>query len=305
MNAALKKKLKLAKNNYVLYLLILPAVVYIFCFNYLPIYGAQIAFRNYRIQDGVFGSTWVGLRWFKMFFTSPRNLIIIRNTIVISVYGLIASFPLPIIFALLLNQVKILNYKKVIQTVTYMPHFISVVVVVGMISAFLSPNSGFLNRIIAIFTGERTYYLGIIKYYYHLYVWSGIWQSFGWSSIIYMASLSSVDTELYEAAMIDGASRFERVLHIDIPHLKPTMIILLILATGNIMSVGFEKSWLMQNDLNINVSEVLATYTYRIGMQNQLFSYSSAIGLFNNTINFIFLLSVNKIAGKLSESSLW
>jgi putative aldouronate transport system permease protein len=286
-------------------LLILPAAVYIFCFSYLPIYGAQIAFRNYRIQDGVFGSAWVGLRWFRMFFTSPRNLIIIRNTVVISVYGLIASFPLPIIFALLLNQVKVLNYKKVIQTVTYMPHFISVVVVVGMISAFLSPNSGFLNRIFAAFTGERTYFLGITKYYYHLYVWSGIWQSFGWSSIIYMASLSSVDTELYEAAMIDGASRFQRVLFIDIPHLKPTMIILLILATGNIMSVGFEKSWLMQNDLNINVSEVLATYTYRIGMQNQLFSYSSAIGLFNNTINFIFLLLVNKIAGKLSESSLW
>jgi putative aldouronate transport system permease protein len=305
MDAALKKKLKLARHNYVLYLLILPAAVYIFCFSYLPIYGAQIAFRNYRIQDGVFGSAWVGLRWFRMFFTSPRNLIIIRNTVVISVYGLIASFPLPIIFALLLNQVKVLNYKKVIQTVTYMPHFISVVVVVGMISAFLSPNSGFLNRIFAVFTGERTYFLGITKYYYHLYVWSGIWQSFGWSSIIYMASLSSVDTELYEAAMIDGASRFQRVLFIDIPHLKPTMIILLILATGNIMSVGFEKSWLMQNDLNINVSEVLATYTYRIGMQNQLFSYSSAIGLFNNTINFIFLLLVNKIAGKLSESSLW
>jgi len=305
MNAALKKKLKQAKHNYVLYLLILPAAVYIFCFSYLPIYGAQIAFRNYRIQDGIVGSVWVGWRWFRMFFTSPRNMLIIRNTIVISVYGLFASFPIPIIFALLLNQVKILNYKKVIQTVTYMPHFISIVVVVGMISAFLSPNSGFLNRLIANFTGERTYYLGITKYYYHLYVWSGIWQSFGWSSIIYMASLSSVDTELYEAAMIDGATRFQRVLYIDIPHLKPTMIILLILATGNIMSVGFEKSWLMQNDLNINVSEVLATYTYRIGMQNQLFSYSSAIGLFSNTINFMFLLMVNRIAGKLSESSLW
>jgi putative aldouronate transport system permease protein len=305
MTVALKKKLKLARHNYVLYLLILPAAAYIFCFCYLPIYGAQIAFRNYRIQDGVMGSAWVGLRYFRMFFTSPRNLMIIKNTITISVYALLAGFPVPIIFALLLNQVKVLGYKKVIQTVTYMPHFISLVVIVGMVSAFLSPNSGFLNRIFALFTGERIYFLGIPKYYYHLYVWSGIWQSFGWSSIIYMAALSSVDTELYEAAMIDGSNRKQRVWHIDIPHIKPTMIILLVLATGNIMSVGFEKSWLMRNDLNINVSEVLATYTYQIGMQNQMFSYSSAISLFNNTINFIFLLLVNKIAGKLSESSLW
>ena len=305
MDIRLKKKLKLARNNYVLYLLILPTAVYIFCFNYLPIYGAQIAFRNYRIQDGIIGSAWVGWRWFIMFFTSPRFWTILRNTIVISAYALVVGFPIPIIFALFLNQIKNLRYKKVIQTVTYMPHFISIVVVVGMISAFLSPHSGFLNHLIARFTGEQTFYMGISGYYYHLFVWSGIWQSFGWNSIIYMASLSSVDPELYEAAMIDGTNRMQRVWYIDIPHLKPTMIILLILATGNIMSVGFEKSWLMQNDLNINVSEVIATYTYRIGMLNQMFSFSSAIGLFNNTINFIVLVSVNLFARKMSESSLF
>ena len=305
MTKKLSKNLKLAKHNYVLYLLILPAFIYIFCFNYLPIYGAQIAFRNYRIQRGVFGSEWVGLQWFIMFFSSPRSLEIIRNTITISFYGLVAGFPVPIIFALFLNQVKNLKFKKIVQTVTYIPHFISVVVIVGMLSAFLSPSSGFLNHFIALFSGDRTYYLGIPGFYYHLFVWSGVWQGFGWSSIIYMATLSSVDTELYEAAIIDGASRLQRVWYIDIPHLKPTMTILLILATGNIMNVGFEKSWLMQNDLNRGVSEVLSTYVYRIGIVTQMFSYSAAIGLFNNVINFIVLVLVNRISGKLSENSLW
>ena len=305
MNMELKQKLKLARHNYVLYLLILPAFIYIICFCYLPIYGAQIAFKDYRIQMGIFGSSWAGLKWFRMFFTSPRNRTIITNTIIISVYQLVVGFPISIIFALLLNQVRNLGYKKIIQTVTYMPYFISTVVIVGMISTFLSPYSGFLNRIIAFFTGERTYYLGITKYYYHLYVWSGIWQSFGWNSIIYMAALSSVDTELYEAAMIDGTNRIQRVWYIDIPHIKPTMVILLILATGNIMNVGFEKSWLMQNDLNLSVSEVLSTYSYRIGILNQMYSYSSALGLFNNAVNFLILVLVNFTASRISDNSLW
>ncbi|MCL2477864.1 MAG: ABC transporter permease subunit, partial [Treponema sp.] len=214
-------------------------------------------------------------------------------------------FPIPIIFALLLNQVKSLRYKKLVQTVTYMPHFISVVVVIGMISVFFSPTTGFINKLIAMFTGQNVYYLGMPKYYYHLFVWSGVWQSFGWGSIIYMASLSSVDPELYEATMIDGATRLQQVWYIDIPHLKPTMIILLILATGNIMNVGFEKSWLMQNDLNISVSEVISTYTYRIGIMNSMFSYSAAIGLFNNVVNFIFLVLVNFLSRKVSDNSLW
>ena len=305
MKLETRKKFKLARENYVLYLLLLPAAAYIFCFNYLPIYGAQIAFRNYRIQDGIIGSVWVGMKWFRQFFNSPRNQTIIANTLIISIYNLFAGFPVPIIFALLLNQVRNIKYKKLIQTVTYMPHFISLVVVVGMVSAFFSPNSGFINQLIAIFTGERTYFLGIPKYYYHLYVWSGVWQSFGWSSIIYMATLSSVDPELYEAVMIDGANRLQRIWYIDIPHIKPTMIILLILATGNIMSVGFEKSWLMQNDLNLSVSEVISTYTYRLGMINQMFSYSSAIGLFNTTINFLMLVLVNGITRKISDLSLF
>ncbi|MCL2833380.1 MAG: ABC transporter permease subunit [Treponema sp.] len=305
MNVDFKKKLKLAKQNYVLYLLILPAFTYIVCFQYLPIYGAQIAFRNYRIQDGIIGSPWVGLQWFKTFFTSPRNRTIIWNTVIISIYNLLAGFPIPIIFALLLNQVKSLRYKKLVQTVTYMPHFISMVVIIGMISVFFSPTTGFINKLIGMFTGQNVYYLGMPKYYYHLFVWSGVWQSFGWGSIIYMASLSSVDTELYEAAMIDGANRLQQVIYIDIPHLKPTMIILLILATGNIMNVGFEKSWLMQNDLNISVSEVISTYTYRIGIMNSMFSYSAAIGLFNNVVNFIFLVMVNFLSKRVSDNSLW
>ena len=240
-----------------------------------------------------------------LFFASVRNRLIIENTIKISLYGLFAGFPVPVIFALLLNQVRMLRFKKIVQSVTYMPNFISVVVITGMISAFFSPNSGFINTILEAITGNRVFFMGTPKYYYHLYVWSGIWQSFGWSSIIYMAALSSVDMELHEAAMIDGAGRFQRILHIDIPAIMPTMVILLVLSAGGIMSVGFEKSWLMQNDLNIAVSEVLATYTYKIGIGSRMFSYSSAIGLFNNVVNFLMLVIVNFAAGRLSETSLW
>jgi putative aldouronate transport system permease protein len=299
------KKLKLAKANWVLYLLILPAFAYIFIFCYMPIYGVQIAFRDYRIADGISGSAWAGLKWFRTFFTSPRNRIIIWNTVAIGLYSLAAGFPVPVIFALLLNQVRNLKFKKLVQLVTYMPHFISIVVVTGMISAFLSPNSGFINTILKPLTGGNIYYLGIPKYFRHLYVWSGVWQGFGWSSIIYMAALASVDMELHEAAMIDGASRILRIWYIDIPSIMPVMVILLVLSAGNIMNVGFEKSFLLQNDLNIGVSEVIATYSYNLGIGKQLYSYSSAIGLFNNVVNFIILLIVNRAAKTLSETSLW
>jgi putative aldouronate transport system permease protein len=305
VSVPIKHKLRQAKTNFVLYLLIVPAFAYIVIFCYLPMYGAQIAFRDYRIGSGIVGSAWVGLKWFRTFFSSPRNQSIILNTVTIGIYSLLAGFPIPIIFALLLNQVRNLRYKKFIQVITYMPNFISIVVVVGMVSAFFSPNSGFINHLLERFTGQRLYYLGTPKYYYHLFVWSGIWQSFGWSSIIYMASLASVDPELHEAAMIDGANKLRRIWHIDIPSIMPVMVILLVLSAGNVMNVGFEKSFLMQNDLNIGVSEVISTYSYAIGITNQLYSYSSAIGLFNNIVNFAILLIVNYIARKITETSLW
>jgi putative aldouronate transport system permease protein len=300
-----QRAVKQAKTNWVLYLFILPAFAYIIIFCYLPMYGVQIAFRDYTASRGIAGSKWVGLKWFSTFFASPRSMTIVLNTLRISLYGLLAGFPIPIIFALLLNQMKNLAYKKVIQTVTYMPHFISIVVITGMITQFFSPNNGFISKMLTFITGNDIFYLGIPKYYIHIFVWSGIWQNFGWGSIIYMAALASVDPELHEAAIIDGASKLQRIWHIDIPAIMPVMVILLVLNAGNILSVGFEKSYLLMNPLNRQVSEVISTYSYELGITRQMYSYSSAIGLFNNTINFLILFIVNKVAKILSETSLW
>ena len=300
-----KQKIKQAKANWVLYLMILPAFAYVIIFHYIPMYGVQMAFRDFTLRDGMFGSAWVGLKHFRIFFSSPRSGPIIENTIKISLYGLVAGFPIPIIFALFLNQVRMLRFKKLVQTVTYMPNFISVVVITGMISAFFSPNSGFINTIVEAVTGDRVFFTGTPRYFIHLFVWSGIWQGFGWSSIIYVAALSNVDMELHEAAMIDGASRLQRILHIDIPSIMPTMVILLVLSAGGIMSVGFEKVYLMQNDLILTVSEVLSTYTYKQGLLQRQYSLSAAIGLFNNVVNFLMLVIVNFVAKKVNETSLW
>ena len=301
----ISKCLKQMKSNVALYVFLLPALAYIFIFCYWPLYGVQIAFRDYNFVDGITGSRWVGMKWFEQFFQSPRSFQIIGNTLAVSLYSIVAGFPVPIIFALVLNQVGSRKYKRIIQTVTYMPHFISTVVIVGMISCFFSQNSGFINSIIEAFGGSRTYFMGLPQYFRHLYVWSGVWQGFGWGSIIYLAALTSIAPELHEAAMIDGASRLQRIWHIDIPGILPVVIILLILQSGNVMNVGFEKVYLMQNDLNSSVSEVIATYTYKIGLENQKYSYSSAIGLFNNIINFIILSIVNTVSRKVSGTSLW
>lgn len=296
---------KLMKRNAVLYLFLLPAVAYIAIFHYAPMYGIQLAFKTFSPAAGIWGSPWVGIKWFQMFFESPRFWQLFGNTVILSLYSLVAGFPVPIILALLLNNVGKLGLKKFAQTVTYMPHFISVVVMVGMISVFFSPRSGFINTIVQAFGGDPIYFMGEAKYFRHLYVWSGVWQSAGWSSIIYIAALSGVSPELHESAMMDGASKLRRIWHIDIPTIMPTMVILLIMNCGQIMSVGFEKVFLMQNSLNNTVSEVISTYTYKIGLIQAEYSYSTAIGLFNNIINFTILIIVNKISGKLSGSSLW
>ena len=300
-----KATLKLMRQNYQLYIFLIPAIVFIVLFMYTPLYGLQIAFKNYRGGDGIWGSAWVGLKWFNQFFSTPRCWEIVKNTLTISVYSLIAGFPLPICLAIILNYVKNLRFKKFAQTVTYMPYFISTVVLVAMMNLFFSPSSGFVNTIIKAFGCEAVYFMGMSSLFPHMYVWSGIWQSMGYSSIIYIAALSGVSPELHESAVIDGANILQRIWHIDIPTIMPTMIILLIMSCGNIMNVGYEKVYLMQNDLIADVSEIISTYVYKIGLTNNQFSFSTAIGLMNNVINFVILVAANKLANKLFGSGLW
>lgn len=298
--------MKLIRQNWTLYLFILPALLYIIVFCYFPIYGLQIAFKNYSLSKGFAGSAWVGLKWFNKFFNTPRFWSILSNTLSLSIYNLAVSFPLPIILALALNSIRNERFKKLSQTITYMPHFISTVVLVGMMSSFFSPTSGFINTLLGHmgFSGN-THFMGIPAYFDDMYVWSGVWQQIGWNSIIYLAALSSVDMALHEAAMLDGASKLQRVLHVDIPCIAPTIIILLVMRVGQILNVGYEKVYLMQNSLNLTKAEVISTYVYKVGIQDRMYSYSSAIGLFNNAVSFIMLISVNKLARRLSGSSLW
>ena len=300
------KTWKLMKQNWVLYVFLIPAVVYIATFMYGPMYGLVIAFKDFVPAKGIMGSSWACMKLFKMFFETPRFWQILKNTLVLSLYSLAVGFPFPIILALVINDIRASKMKKFCQTVTYMPYFISTVVLVGMLSVFFSPDSGFVNTLLAKLGGSgTTFFMGEEKYFRHMYVWSGIWQSMGWNSVIYIAALSGVDQQLHEAAMIDGANRFQRVLHVDLPTILPTIIILLIMNCGSILNVGYEKVYLMQNDLNSSVSEIISTYVYKIGLQQQRYSYSTAIGLFNNVINFGLLVTVNKIAKKLSGTGLW
>lgn len=305
-NDTRKKKIaRVIKEHYLLYIFLLPAMIYIIIFSYVPMYGIQIAFKDYTIAKGFAGSPWAGFKWFKYFFSSKLFSTIIQNTLYINLYRLVAGFPVPIILAIMMNYVGNQKFKRTIQTVTYLPHFISTVVIVGMLSSFLSPRSGFINTFIQLFTGEPIYFFGKPEFFRHIYVWSGIWQGAGWGSIIYMAALTSVSPELHESAIIDGANILQRIWHIDVATIMPTMVIMLILNCGSIMSIGFEKIYLMQNDINLEVSEVISTYTYKMGLLQQKFSYSSAIGLFNNVINFVLLTIVNYTSKKLSETSLW
>lgn len=297
--------IKLIKRNYVLYFFLFPAFLYVIIFDYVPLYGIQIAFKNFKPALGIWGSQWVGFKHFINFFNSYQFWTILKNTLSISIYYLVASFPMPIILALVLNYTKSYRLKKFAQTVTYAPHFISTVVLVSMLNLFLSPNSGIINTLIKALGGEAVYFMGEKNFFIHIYVWSGIWQNTGWNSIIYMAALASVNHELHEAAFIDGANKIRRIWHIDLPALMPTAVILLILRAGSIMNVGFEKVILMQNDLILSVSEVISTYVYRLGLLNARYDYTTAIGLFNNIINVIILIIVNQVARKVNETSLW
>lgn len=280
-------------------------LAYLVLFNYAPMYGLQIAFKDFIASLGITGSPWIGFKHFARFLRSPLFWSLLRNTLSISLYQLVVSFPIPILLALVLQYTAFHSLTKVTQTVTYAPHFISIVVMVGMLFIFFDPSNGPLTLFLKRLGFNGANILTDPKYFRHLYVWSGVWQNTGWASVIYIAALSNSDPELHQAAIVDGANLAQRVLYIDIPVLFPTAIILLILNCGNVMNLGFEKVYLMQTSPNLSVSEVISTYVYKIGLQGQQYSYASAIGLFNNIINFIILLTVNAVAKKTTEESLW
>ena len=299
------KVLRKVFENKALYLMILPMFLYIAIFHYWPMYGIQIAFRDFNFAKGVTGSEWVGMKWFHFFFKSAQFWVIVRNTLMLTFYDLIAGFPIPIILAIVMHSIPGNRFRRIAQTITYMPHFISVIVLVGMMSCMFAVDSGWVNGLIKAMGGTPRQFMGDARYFRHMYVWSGIWQQMGWNSIIYLAALTAIDPGLHEAAMIDGASKLRRIWHIDLPGISGTIAILLILRFGSIMSLGFDKAYAMQNSMNMSVSQVISTYTYEMGMIKYRYSYSAAIGLFNNIINFIMLFTVNSISNKLSGSSLF
>jgi ABC-type polysaccharide transport system, permease component len=280
-------------------------IAYVVIFNYVPMGGLVLAFKEYRIREGIFGSPWAGFKYFDQFFKSPMLWTLLKNTIGLSVYSLIAGFPLPILLALALNEIPSVRFKKSVQMITYMPYFISTVVMVAIVFQVLAPRTGLVNIMISALGGKEINFMGEADMFKSIYVWSGIWQGTGYSAIIYIAALSNIDPTLYEASKVDGASRLQKIIHIDIPGISSTIVILLILSIGNIMSVGFEKVFLMQNNLNLSTSEIIATYVYKIGLVDAQYSFSTAVGLFNSVVNFILIVVVNQIAKKVSETSLW
>ncbi|UKS26873.1 ABC transporter permease subunit [Paenibacillus sp. HWE-109] len=292
-------------RNYELYLFMCPAVLYFLIFHYLPLYGIQIAFKDFIATKGIWNSPWVGFKHFKMFFDSYYAWQLIKNTVLLSLYTIVAGFPLPILLALMLNEVRSKVYKKIVQTTAYAPHFISTVVMVGMVYMAMHPVYGVVNTVIKAFGMDPIDFLNKPEYFKSLYVWSGVWQNTGWESVIYFAVLSNVDPEQHEAATIDGASRLQRIWHINLPVIIPTAVILFVLNAGSIMSISFEKIYLMQTPLNAQASDVISTYIYKVGLQGAKFSLTTAIGLFNSVINFLFLIVVNQIAKRLSSTSLW
>ncbi|NBD25451.1 ABC transporter permease [Paenibacillus glycinis] len=291
-------------RNWGLYVLLLPAVVLLLLFTYKPMYGVIIAFKDFSPAKGIMDSPWAGLKYFEKYFNSYQFSVTIKNTLIISLYSF-ATFPIPIAFAILVNQMRAGRFKRVFQTVTYMPHFISTVVVVGLMLILLSPGNGLIGAVYRLFGAEAPNLMGSASLFSSVYVWSDVWQHMGWDSIIYIAALSSVDPSLYEAATVDGAGRWHKIRFIDIPMLIPTAVTLLILRVGGLLGVGFEKAYLMQNNLNISGSEVISTYVYKIGLISSQYSFSAAINLFNTLINFSLLLLVNWVSKKYTEHSLW
>ena len=304
-SGSFQRKLRRIARNWELYLFLIPTIAYFLIFRYYPMYGIQIAFRNFKSTKGILGSQWVGLRNFERFFSATDFWQLLNNTLSVSIGTLLCSFPVPILLALFLNQLPSKRYKKIVQTVIYAPHFISTVVLVGIISLFFSPSSGIVNFIIQWLGGTPIHFMGQASWFRPLYIGSDIWQNAGWGSILYLAALASISPELHEAAVVDGANKFQRILHVDLPGILPTIVVMFILNSGKVMSVGFEKAYLMQTSLNLSASEIIATYVYKRGLLQAQFSFSAAVGLFESLANLILILTMNFISKKVTDSSLF
>ncbi|WAH99179.1 ABC transporter permease [Arthrobacter sp. MMS18-M83] len=298
-------RLKRVASAWQLYVLLAPALIYIAVFKYWPMYGVQIAFRNYNPVDGFLGSPWVGLANFQRFVSSFQFERVLENTVWLAVLGLLIAFPVPIVLALLVNQLQARRFKKLTQTVLYSPAFISTVVVVGMMFVLLSPRSGLINNALQLFGGQPVFFMGSADWFRPVYVVSDIWQHAGFSMVVYLAALTGIDPALHDAAKVDGANKFQRIRHIDIPGIMPVITVLFILAIGNLLNVGFEKALLMQTNLNTQTSEIVQTYVYHAGLQQAQFSYSAAIGLFNSLLNLALLVTFNWVARRATKTSLW
>lgn len=292
-------------RHWTLYLLMVVPLIWFVVFKYIPMSNAVLAFKNYNVVAGIWGSQWIGWRNFELFFENPVFWTLLKNTFLLSVYTVAASFPLAIILALALNEVRTGLFKKTVQLVTYAPYFISTVVVVSMTILMLSPRLGIVNEGLGFFGVSAVDFLGTPDYFRHIYVWSDVWQTTGYSAVIYLAALAGIDPALHEAAKVDGAGRLRRIMHVDLPGIMPTAVIILVLAVGNIMAIGFEKAYLLQNPLNLSESEIIATYVYKTGLLNADFSLATAVGLFNSVINLVLLLVVNMVAKRVTGNGLW
>lgn len=292
------------RNHWQLYLFFLLPLIYYVLFHYIPIYGATIAFKDFNARKGILNSDWVGLKYFRQFLDDPYFFKVLRNTLLINLYALVIGFPAPIIFALLINECQHSNYKRIVQTISYMPHFISIVVVCGMITNFLS-TQGVVNDFLSMFGIPRISFLQRPEYFQSIFVFSGVWQNMGWGAIIYFAALTNINTELYEAADIEGANRLQKASHVTIPGILPTISIMLILRIGNLLTVGYEKILLLYNGVTYETADVISTYVYRRGLLGADFSYGTAVGLFQSVIAIILLVFANKFSRRFSETTLW
>lgn len=299
---ALRRSLR---RHWQLYLVMLPALLYFFVFRYIPMANAVIAFKDYSVVKGIWGSDWAGLKHFELFFNNPVFWTLLKNTLGLSLYALIVGFPIPILLAIALNEIGDSFFKRLVQMVTYAPYFISTVVIVSMIMLLLAPRLGVINLGLQAMGLPAINFLGRPDLFSSIYVWSGVWQNSGYAAIVYLAALSGVDPALYEAARVDGASRLQKIFNIDLPGIMPVAIILLILNVGSLLAIGFEKAYLLQNPLNLSTSEIIATYVYKIGLLNANFSFATAVGLFNSVINMILLVTVNAYVKRVSDMSLW
>ncbi|MGZ0152905.1 ABC transporter permease [Kribbella sp. WER1] len=293
------------RRHWTLYLLMVVPLIWFAVFKYVPMSNAVLAFKSYNVVKGIWGSPWIGSQNFELFFHNPVFWTLVKNTFVLSVYTVAASFPLAIVLALALNEARQGLFKRTVQLVTYAPYFISTVVVVSMTILVLSPRLGIVNEGLGFFGVSAIDFLGNPDYFRHIYVWSDVWQTTGYSAVIYLAALAGIDPALHEAAKVDGAGRLRRIMHVDLPGIMPTAVIILVLAVGNIMAIGFEKAFLLQNPLNLSQSEIIATYVYKTGLLNADFSMATAVGLFNSVINLVLLLVVNTVAKRITGNGLW